>query len=256
MANMKIGYNFVDYTIEEYATQDTLRVAINLYEYDSITKAYWTADVTDEFITLDLSATPPTLVAVFIDAVNFSQAVIKGKNTNVDWGTPDFTSGTVAISTDPTVDRKKLFFEPSSTFNYRYLRIEPASVDSGDSVFKIGRIVCLDTVYTFLHNPTWDYEKSAPLAIVVNEFKSGGFEVIKQGNHKVAKIEVDFSVPSATESTLWTLSNLDRSQRVILFENEGDTSKAYMCRRMDVISVIYNTYNTRKTSSFSYREVV
>jgi hypothetical protein len=179
-----------------------------------------------------------TVTHIMLDDVNFSKVLILGhaSDLSTDWTAASFSSAETTISNDAQVNRYKVII-PLTAFNYQWLAIcvpsAASAVGSYTTKWEIGRVAILDSVNTFTKNMAYGYVRGAKQARLDLELSSGHRE-----RHKIGAIQwngtLSFSHRSTTEEAdLTTLNNLDIDAPLFFYENNGDTSKCYLCLRDD-----------------------
>lgn len=237
------------------SSQDTGYPVVNLYDYAHLRRQWRSLVAAEVTIVFNYSAAKAVL-AVFLDDVNFANCFIAGNETDA-WGSPSFAEVEFAISNDIRVNRRKVMAVLTG-FNYQYLRVRiPAQTPTdGLSVFRIGRVACMDTVFELSANPNFPYREEAGYPDpVVNSFLSGGEEIIEQGDYKIFQCSFDFkNYNYANESDFWTIDAITPGSNVVLYENLGDTSRACLCRKLKPIQVSWQTDFLRDAQSFGFKE--
>lgn len=175
-----------------------------------------------------------TVEGVFLNDVNFDEVVIQGNDADEwVWPPPSYNSGAtvVDIALDETVNRYKAYI-PVSGFDLRWMLIYiPASASAVGSYlakWQIGTVVVLDSITEITKNT---YSRTSVKAFRDIEMPSEGFERINLGEMRwEGSIGFDTRKES-NETSLWALNNIDNSAPLVFYENDSDTSKAYLCLR-------------------------
>lgn len=252
MGNFLFGHTFVSYTPTASSTDPDYPVA-NLYDYEHPKRPWKSWGYPEVTIVCDYGSAK-AIVGVFLNDVNFTDVYIQG-NAADSWGSPSF-SQQFTVSKDERTVKWKLYAALTG-FNYRYLRIRiPAQVPQDGSAYRIGTLVCLNTVLGMTNNPTPPYDYSADEAVRVVEFPSGATEKINLGD---LAWKGSFSFDpylKVNESDFWTLNSIKKDQNLVFFENETDTSKAYLCRRDAAIEVSWHLPNAVRTNRLEFREII
>ncbi len=252
MANFLFGYDFVSYSAVA-SSEDSNYPATNLSVY-GFTKRHFRSLVSTEVTIVFDFTTAKALTGVLLNDVNFTDVYIEGHATD-SWGAPSF-SEQFTPAQDERTQRYKLY-AALTAFNYRYMRLRiPSQAPVGSlSVFKIGTLVCLDTALTLTTNPAFGYKYSANEQVAINEFESGGDERVNLGD-LLWKGGFAFDAYDRTdESDLWTLNNIKKDENLVFFENRGDVSKVYLCRRDTAIEVSWFANESVRTSRLEYKEI-
>ncbi len=256
MGNFIFGYNFVEPSTEIPSSIDTNYLWANTKDYGHLKRHYRSLVATEVTIVCNFGSAK-TILGLFLNDVNFTSVTIQGNATDV-WTSPSFTQD-FTISKDDRVQRYKIYCALTA-FNYQYLRIKiPAQTPvDGLSIFRVGTRAFILSIIEFLQNPTWPYtyEASYPDPLR-NDFLSGGFELISQGDIKKWKGSFAFDVnEKANESQIWLLESLQPTDYIIFFENDGDTSKGYLCIKISFMEIDWETYNTIVTNDYELEEVI
>lgn len=137
---MIIGRNLIDYTIEDFSSEDGNWPASNLLIFDKRVRYWKTTGTGDSYVVIDLGSAQ-ALNGVSIVDVNFSSCKVQGNATD-SWGSPSFDTDTVTISQEKLTGLYRLHLDAAdlSGFNYRYLRlfIPTGATTDGESVFRVG----------------------------------------------------------------------------------------------------------------------
>lgn len=192
---------------------------------------------TNPIIYFDLGAAT-TVTSIFLNDVNFSKVLILGHASSLttNWAAATFSSGEVAVSVDAQVGRYKVYV-PLTSFNYRWLAIcvpsAASAVGSYTTKWEIGTVCILNSISTFTENMTYGYVRGAKQARIDLESASGHRERTKIGAVRWEGV-LSFGHRTTTEEAdLTTMNNLDIDDPLVFYENNSDTSKAYLCLRDD-----------------------
>lgn len=251
MANFSFGYNFVSGT-DATSSVDSAYPLSNIAVYDHL-KWQWRSLVSTQVtITRDFG-TAQTLNAVMLNDVNFASVYIEGSANNSTWP----FSQSFTVSKDERVQRYKLYAALTG-FNYRYLRIRmPAQTPTdGLTVFRMGTLVCLNTVLTMSENPDYPYDYSADEKMKTTEFESGGYEDINLGDIYWEGSFGFKTYAQTNEADFWTLNSLKKNAFLVFYENNADTSKAYLCKRRTAISVSWTLPQYSDIQTLKFREAI
>lgn len=209
-------------------------------------------------IVFDMSNTSQVVAGVFLDDVNFTSVTIQGNSEDSWGGTPPYSQA-ITIAKDERVQRYKYFHIPVA-FAYRYLRILIAggqTTTDGLSAYRIGRVAIVNAVNELNQNPFYPYSYTAPMKYVTTEMESGAVETVKVGSYKVWSTEWDIGyLEKANEASMWEIDAVGQDQLFILYENEGDFSKAYICYQKGMLSITQNSNPVVSTSKYSIEEKV
>ncbi len=252
MANFIFGYTFTAYSAVA-SSEDSNYPGTNLSIYGFTKRHFRSLVSTAVTIVFDFT-TAKALAGVMLHDINFTDVFIEGNATD-SWGSPAF-SQQFTPAKDERTERYKLYATLTG-FNYRYMRLRiPAQTPvDGLSVFKIGTVVCLDTILEISESPDWSYDYSADEEIKVNEFESGGDERVNLGD-LIWRGSFSFNPYIRTnEGELWTLNSIKKDENLVFFENLGDVSKVYLCRRDTKIKVTWHTPKAVRTNRLEFKEI-
>lgn len=229
MSNFIFAYDLIDYT-PTASSESSNYPASNIKLYDHLRRHYRSGVSTEVSIVLDFTSAKNVKV-LYLNDVNFANVTIQGNSTNA-WTSPPLSQSHTVLF-DEQVQRRKLCVV-LTTFNYRFMRVLiPAQTPTdGMSIFRIGNVLCCGSMLTLTTNPSYPYVRQAsypePLQV---SFLSGGKELVETGNYKIWTGEFGFDHLSS-ESDIWTLDAIRANEHIVFFENRGNSSKAYQCRKM------------------------
>ena len=256
MGNMIIKSGFVEPTVEtpseidsNYPWSNTSVYARLMWQARSITANEWT-------IVCDFGAAT-VIGAVMLNDVNFTSVTIQGNDTD-SWGGSPSLSQAFTVSEDAEATRYKIFCLLTS-FNYRYLRIKvPAqSRTDGLAAFRISSRIFLASATALSQNPgSYSYYGVYPDPIV-NEFFSGGKEIVDQGNNKIIHVGMGYTgLEAQYVSEISAINKFKPTDNLVFFENLGDTTKCVLCRKDTDIQMSWPNYWVRQTNEISFTEVI
>jgi hypothetical protein len=250
MGKFKFGYNFLGYTPVGSNTDPNYPDS-NLNLYFKPLQVCRTTVTTQVTFSIDFGVAKAVLAAMLND-VNFTSVYFSGSADNATWGAEQHFT----IGKDERVQRYKIFAALDG-FNNRYLRIRipgQATTD-GAAFFRIGAAVFMDTVLELAEAISYPYDYSADEEILTSKMPSGGEEdtvlgdAIWQGSFGTDPLS-----PS-NEGDYWTLNAIGKSGPLVFFENLGDTSKVYICRRRSAIQVSWKTKNRDSIQKITFKEI-
>lgn len=207
-------------------------------------------------VTIDINfGSTKAIKAVFLNDINFTDIYIEGSTNGTDW----VFSQQFTISKDKKVNRYKIHAALTG-FYYQYMRIRITAQDPVDglSIFRIGTLMCTENIFTFTQNPTYPYRYRAsypePLEV---KFPDGGFEQVSQGSYKKWTGEFGFDLNvKENELELWTLDAIDITAYLVFYENNNDSSKAYLCKKKEPLEIQWSSYKIIKTNLYIFEEVI
>lgn len=179
-------------------------------------------------LVVDFGATT-ALAALVLDNLTTALVTIEGHASN-SWGSPSFSDAAIAVSQDRTDDRYKLY-RTLSSFNYRFMRLRTTSTATVDSSrgFGFGTFAALSAVSDFpaLEFPVWDRVDPA------NEHpKAGGNASHVSLGKPFAQITIGQQyLREAEKAGFEALGQRGRHLPFVWYENLGDSSRVYICRR-------------------------
>ncbi len=224
-------------------------------------KRRWRMDSADKsninpILRIDMGAAK-TVEAIFLNDINFDKVLILGHASDLgtDWTAADFTSGIISVSYDPVVGRYKVYI-PHSAFNYRWIApcvpTTASAVGPYQTKWEVGTVVLLDTVTELSKNMSYGYERGPKQDTVDTGSHSSvaTSEVYWEGTAKFKTRTV------AQEAEVLALGKISMEDPMIFYENNGDTSKCYLCRRLSDYSGSQDAYNLVNGRPISFREIV
>lgn len=203
----------------------------NITDYWRLARCYSANDNTTNtwLVTLDFGTTK-SVSALFLNWVNFSNAIIYGNNTD-SWATPSFSMN-VEIGVDYRTNRAKAFIELGN-FSYRFLQI---AIPSGTTAiegtkWKIGSVVPLASHDELSWN-VFSYKKTSTKPFT---------DVVINGRTTDRIIDSDHSIWGGTLSIgdrnheyaeeVWALQSISQNSPMVFYENLQNASHAYLCLR-------------------------
>lgn len=256
MSNFKFGYDFIEPTVETPSSEDSGKPWSNAADYNRLRRHYRSLVQTEVTIVCNFGAAK-ALVGLFLNDVNFTAVTIQGNATD-SWVTPSFTED-FTVAKNVLTQRYQIYCALAA-FNYQYLRIKiPAQTPAdGLSVFRVGTRVFILTQLELARNPSMGYARRAGYpAPIVNQFLSGGRELISQGDYKIWSGTFSFdNIEWEHEPDLWTLDAFQPDDPVVFYENLGTNSHAYLCRKDDPTEVSWPRHGVAKSSAVAFTEVI
>lgn len=251
---IKFGYTFKSYSVSSITSEETSYPSSELSGYASLRKHWRSTSTSEQTIVLDLLSAF-NIPCIFLDHCNFTSATIEVNGSN-SWGSPQ-DSQAVIINEDKTVERYKKWHEPNSSSD-RYVRIiiPSQTPTDGASYFRISRIIIPQTVFTPIHNISWDYPSGANKPKNINEFMSGGFEIIRLGSDLLWQGDIQWGYyPTDSLDDLRTLSARLEDDLALYYENiTSDTSKAYCVAKRSQVTINRAGYNNNQVNTITLQE--
>ena len=204
-----------------------------------------------------------TIVGIVLIDVNFNKVRIRGHATDlgVNWAASTFDSGADHIVSLNTQINRYHIYIPLTAFNLRWSAImTPAAasaVGSYTTYWEIGSVVLLDSVTTLTKNMAYGYARQASKAYQDITLAHGGGERISLGDQRKWEADVIFGNRILTdEAELWTIDNYDIGKPLIFYENDGDTSKVYLCLRDSGYEGTIEADNIVKGNMIRFKELI
>lgn len=220
-------------TVTTYSSQNATYPASNVADYWHLRRCYKSGSSAAQTITIDVGAgNAGNVKGVLIDDVNWDDGYVR-LHSDAAFATYVFNA-TISPQRDYVSDRLKIYV-PVST-SQRYIRVgmnTGSTFHDGTTVFRIGRIVPVISTVTPYRDPQLDqynYQATYPEP-VENKFKSGGVEIISNGTYKTYEAILSFPVTPSTDNTIWSIDSTPPDEPIVLYENKGDDSKAWLVRK-------------------------
>ncbi len=252
-----ISNDFISLGTITSRTEDASYPDGNVEDYWHLKRRFRAGDVNtnDWLLKFDFLAAK-AVVAVVLNDVNFDEVRIQGDN-EVNFNAPiQYDSGIIDIALDEMVNRHKVYI-PLTGFDYQWMRIFiPASataVGSYTTKWEVGSVVPLDTITEITKNT---YSRTSVKAYEDIELASGGRERVGLGIIGwEGTLGFDMRKES-NEASLWALNNMDVSKPLIMYENDGDTSRAHLCLRDDAYEGNLVYHGVASGNTIKFRELI
>jgi len=193
-----------------------------------------------------------TLTGIFLNDVNFNKVKIQGHDSDA-WGAPTYAGTDLTVSQNPITGRYHIYI-PLTAFSYQYLRIfipsGTTAVGSYTTKWQIGTVCLLSSVTELSKNMAWGYGQTG---------KHFYNESINERIPTAERIRWEGSLvfgnrAKTSESELWTVNRMDMSLPFVYYENEGNTSAAYLCVREDSIETSWFSPNGVSGNTIKIKE--
>lgn len=192
--------------------------------------------------------------AVALLNVNFSHAQIQGNASDV-WTAPSYAGSSLTISQNKYTGRYNIFI-PLTSFNYQYMRIYiPAGtteVGTSQGQWQIGTMVIMSSASPLSKNIAYRFTQSADEA---TEEIGGDVASISPVLEWEGTISFGNRKRSDCESMILNLNRMSKSNPVLIYVNEGDTSEVYLCYRESNFSLSRPYNSIIASDSITYREI-
>ena len=202
-----------------------------LYRYQS------NATSPDQTLLLDLGASPPSYVGIYLEGLNFAACTWQANATDV-WTSPSFAQS-ITVSVDPVTSlRRGIFFfnAAHTTQSYRYTRLLIAAGTARDdgANFKVAKFFPLVSAREVINRGEIIQTRQRP--VLTNEFPAGRKEILRQGEQFVT-LELPWqwmwnvALDAATDekSTMLALAT-DPDTPVVICRDLNRPTEAYIMR--------------------------
>ena len=250
MGNFIFGYNFKSYTATASSTEPGYPVA-NIYDYEHPRLQWRSMSIASEqWVKAYTGATNITLRGVMLNDVNFTNIKIQ-HNTTDSW---PGTSADYTVTQDERTGRYKIYVPFNASAKYVRIVIPAQAVTDNLPAFRIGCLIILDTIVELSVNPSFPYTYDADEKMATNEFESGGFDDVNLGA-RIWSGSFGFQVHDrAYESEIWWLNRIGKNANLVFYENCGDRSKCYQCRRRTPVQVVWDHPFANTIQTLTFRE--
>jgi hypothetical protein len=194
------------------------------------------------------------IIALFLDDVSFTKIKVMGNSTQ-SWGSPPYEEE-FNIFLDERTQRYKLY-ETLSNFNYRYMRLNFAvdtQITDGSIKYKFGRIVFLGNAFNFDKSIYWPYDYYTDDGVKKTKMKHGGNESVSLGD---LLFRCSFGISAmyeGQEERFWAMTEKNKDESFVMFENAGNSSQAYFVKRDTRVSISEITSKVSKARNVAFRE--
>ncbi len=250
-----ISNDFIDLGTITSRTEDASYPDGNVEDYWHLKRRFRAGDDNDNdwLLRFDLGANK-TIAAVVLNDVNFNAVKFDFGDAS---GGADDTSGDLVVSIDTMVNRYKIIYIPDTIINRKHVEVHiptgTTAVGSYTTKWEVGSVVILDSITEITKNT---YSRTSVKEYEDIELASGGRERVGLGIIGwEGTLGFDMRKES-NETSLWALNNMDVSKPLVLYENDGDTSRAHLCLRDDAYegSLVYHGVASGNTIKF--RELI
>jgi hypothetical protein len=207
-------------------------------------------------IILDLGA-PVILTAYMLGTANFPLVTVAISSS------PTFASdvttrfNAVSVPSDARVGRRKVYLDDAGNgLAKQYVRIRPSGTpDGGATYYELGVIALPDPVVQMTEGP-YPYRYTRKQAASRVAFRDGGEDVAERGRVHLEMVLAaeDWRQSAAVQGELSTLLDAGMVGPILLYENQGDASKVYVCRRVEPAS--FSEQLTSMALSIPLREAI
>jgi hypothetical protein len=243
MGNFIFGYNFPTPTLAASSNYSTDYSISNANNWTNLRRKWMSSDTSANTITGTFDTTQ-AVVGVVLDDVNFTSCTIGGTS---------FT-----VSKDERVNRYKIYaVKSSSGTSAPTIVINNQATTDGLSTFRIGRIIYLTSIITLTQNISWNYPYTAEQPSLKIPFESGGAEILRLGDYFAFSCTMKFEYLNKTnESQIHTINTINMNTPIVLYENNSDTSKVYVCYKDGGIGVTELSPTVVSIDSFKFMEYI
>jgi len=244
MGNFIFGANCPSYTVSATSNYSSDYTSTNLANFTNLRRKWMSTNTSQQ--TLDFTfAASQSVVGVVLDDVNFASVKVGGT---------DFT-----VASDARVNRYKLYADKTSAGATYQIIVPNQTATDGLSYFRIGRILFVTNSGRIIpqRNISWPYPYTAVQPHSKVAFESGGIEVINLGDYFAFSCTMKFTYADlTTEGQILTLNTVPMNVPIVLYENNNDTSKVYVCNKEGSIEVTELTPSVVSINSFKFIEYI
>ena len=244
MGNFIFGLNPLSYSVTATSSA-TDYTCTNLYNYTNLRRQWRSTSTAQQTLNFTFS-TAQTIVGVMIDDTNF---------TGVTVGGSAFT-----IVKDVRVNRYKIYADKTSadTTSFSIVVASQTPVDSA-AYFRIGRILFItnSNKITLAGNISLPFPYSAEQPNLKIGYESGGAEIISLGTYFAFSCTMKFNYTTrTTEGQLHTLNLVSMNSPIVIYENNTNTSQAYVCYKEGGIEITELGPDVVSINSFKFMEYI
>ena len=226
--------------------------AIDIYRPNRSYRADLTT-LDSDLLTVDFGSAA-TLSGIYLDKVNFTKF-------NVESSADDITYtarlSAQAVVSDTKVDRWHGYYA-LTTWNYRYLKlvVSATATACADAYWEVGSIAFPETTLTFSRNFSYDSSRSIYVPSLDNDMLSGGMQRFSTATRKRWQRFYSFGTRSSSdESDFDSLRDFDKNALLVVADDATDLDAAYLCWRLEDISITDNQLNQIEAETLSFREI-
>jgi hypothetical protein len=261
MGNFKFMTDFLDYTPTPSSEVTPLYAAAKVKDYDHLKRAWHTTVVTASSLLVDFGVSKP-VGPFLLDDVNYSGIQAAWNDTN-SWSNPTIPFQAHTVANDDEVGRGKKLIEPpaGSWGNLRYVKINilAQTPSDGAAYFRTGRLVFPQTILELTKNPSYGLRRMTKEPDPIeNILYNGTPEGVSMGSYKQFRGSIGFNMLKDTDlASIRALNSIPRLvQQVILYENLGDASQAWLVVRTSPIETTKTDYNKNRISDITFAEII
>ena len=212
----------------------------------------------DWLLKFNLGSAKSVAAIVLLD-VNFDTVQFQGHASD-SWGAPSYESSELTVSQNKLTGRYNIYATIGETYQWWRIFIPSgaSAVGSYTSKWEVGTVAILDSATEFTRNISYGYTRSAEDAIKEIKLPHGGVEAVDIGGGVLKWIgEFEWeNIQETNEDEVWALGRQGRAAPLIWYENDGDTSQVYCCRRATNFTGTIQGYNQRSTSIIRLEELI
>jgi hypothetical protein len=229
----RLAYGFPEYTVAG-SPEVPQYPAVNVKSVTVPSLLYEGGGVGTRLL-VDLGADPPPLTAWYLNATTISSVELAHSPDDLNWTvvTPDF-----AVGRDRRVGRRHGMLELAAPLTKRYWRFLVEALDG--PVTQLGALLPVpSTSITVLAQNPGPFKYTRAQAATTTGLLGGG-EVTNEDGDPFLVFSLDGSVWERREAIGWSVDQLFDVLNgagmgpILIWQNDGDPTHAYLCRRTDV----------------------
>ena len=257
MANVIITNSFVTMTNSMLTarSENASYPKVNCLKQLRLMDVFRAADVTaTDYLQVINFGAAQSVEGIALLNVNFDHVQIQGHASDA-WGAPSYAGSSLAVSQNPYTGRYNIFI-PLTAWNYQYMRLYiPAGtveVGTSNSEWQIGTMVVMSSATALATNMSYGVSQGAD---EVTEEIGGDIASISNVMGWEGTVSFDSRSKADYQAAILALGRMSKSQPVLFYYNDGDTSEVYLCYRQDAYRLTLNNLDEIGSNSITYREI-
>jgi len=264
MGNLIYSQDFITVSDGNIAARSTTAgyAKVDVMDYWHLKARHRAADLTasniEELLVFDFGSSE-VVEAVYLSDVNYDTVRIYGDDADLssDWSTADFDSGNVTISQNDWTGRYQVYI-PLTSFEYQFLTIVTPAAASAvgpyTTFWETGNVCILQSVTTLSTNIGYPIKQWTE-ELFVDVGRSGRVSV----NDVTGWMgEITLGARTRTDETeAQLLGRMSKSEPILVYLNQSDTSEAYLCLMDQGYSSDWFTADlVQSSSAIRFREII